>query len=268
MLQVELRMRRSFSVCFVLLLFLVTPAFAEDEDKGFDFIYPLTLRRPVFETLLDLTVSHEKLRRERETELAAELELRVLPWWQVSLEIPALIVDPGKGATFGGLGDIGIENSFRLFKSTDHRAQVTGGFAVRLPSGSKSRGLGGETAIEPFVAGGIILGDFHLLADVAYQWTVNAPGGGERKQEMSGGLAVGYEIAERFLPLLEFKTISMVRGESEDGPKLRRKGQIYLTPGFNLKLFEETTLRFGVQLPVAHAREFDYSVHMGLSVEF
>jgi hypothetical protein len=261
-------MRRSFSVLFVFLLFLATPAFAEEkDDKNVDLMYPLTLRRPVFETLLDLTVTHEKLWHERETELAAELELHLLPWWQVSLEIPAVITDPGKGPTLGGLGDIGIENSFQLFKSLDHRTQMIGGFAVKLPSGSKSRGLGGETAIEPFLAGGIILGNYHLLADAAYEWTLNAPGTGERKQQVSAGLAVGYELTDRFLPLLEFKTVKMVRGENEDGPKLRRKGQAYLTPGFNFELFEETNLRFGVQLPVTHAREFDFSIHLGVSIE-
>ena len=262
-------MTHFFAVLLAVVFFSVAPVLAEDEDKNVELLYPLTLRRPVLETLLDLTATHAKGRDERETELAAEIEWHALPRWLISLEIPAVIVSPENRRTFGGLSDIGIENRFLLFRSLEHQTQVTGGFEVRLPSGSKSRGLGGETTIEPFLAGGIKFNRLQLLADTAYEWVLNSPEHGERKQELGAGLALGYELTEGFLPLLELKTVRMVRGENdENGPKLRRKGQVYLTPGFNLEVLKETTLRFGVELPVTRAREFDYMLRLGVSIEF
>ncbi len=252
-----------------LLLFISVSVSADEGEQNVEFIYPLVVRRPVLETLLDFTVDHDKGRDGRETELAGEIELRALPWWKVALEVPLVIANPGKGTTLGGVGDIGIANSFLLFRSLERQSQVTGGFELKLPTGSKSRGLGGDTAITPFLAGGIRFGKFHLLADAAYGWTINSSSAGERKQEMSGGLAAGCELTERFIPLLELTTVRMVRGANEeDGPTLRGKGQVYLTPGFNFKVAEEAVLRFGVQLPVTSAREFDYAVHMGLTWEF
>lgn len=262
-------MRLIYFLSFVMVLSCAGVAHAEDADKDADLLYPLTIRRPVFETLIDLTAKHEKHADGRETELAAELEYRALPWWKLSFEVPVTIDHANKGHTIGGFGDVGFTNSFRLFHSVEHKAQVIGGFALTLPSGSKHRGLGGETGIEPFFAGGILLGKFHLIGDAAYHWTLNAPGKGEHAQIASAGLAAGYEVTEHFLPLLELKTVRQVRGENEDeGPKLLHKGQVYLTPGINYKFTDETVLRFGVALPVARTREFEYSVQMGLTIEF
>jgi len=257
-------------VLFVALLsFFAVPVLADEAAQKVEFIYPLIVRRPVLETLLDLTVDHEKGRDGRETELVAEIELRALPRWLVALEVPLLITDPEKGATQAGVSDIGISNRFLLLRSIEHQAQVTGGFELTVPSGSKSRGLGGETAIEPFLVGGIRFKEFQLLIDAAYAWTLNSPDPGERKQEFSAGLAAGYELTERFIPLLELTTVRKVRGiNEEDSSALRGKEQIYLTPGLNLKLRDEVVLRFGVQLPVTNAREFDYAIHLGLSWEF
>ncbi len=256
-------------ILLAMILTFAASARGEDNDKDADLMYPLTLRRPVFETLLDLTAKHEKHADGRETELAAELEYRALPWWRLSFEVPVLFNHAQNGPTIGGVSDVGLTNSFRLFKSTEHKSQIIGGLALTLPSGSKHRGLGGDTALEPFLAGGMILENFHLIADAAYRWTVDSPATGEREQVASAGLAAGYEVTEHFLPMLELKTVRLVRGENDsEGPKLLHKGQVYLTPGVNYKLTDETTLRFGVELPVSRTREFEYSIQMGLTVEF
>ncbi len=69
--------------------------------------------------------------------------------------------------------------------------------------------------------------------------------------------------------MLELKTVRLVRGENESvGPKLLHQGQVYLTPGVNYKFTDETTLRFGVELPVSRTREFEYSIQMGLTIAF
>jgi len=239
------------------------------EESNVDLIYPLALRRPIIENELDLTVRHARNLSGRETDLGAELEYHPLSWWQIALGVPVPILNPGRGTTRGGLGDITLENKFLLYRNLERRIQAAGGLEVTIPSGSKSRGLGGETAIEPFLVGGAVFGSLHLMADGAYEWVLNSPDRGERKQEMRTGLALGYALTEKFLPLLEFTTVRLVRGVNQDqGPKLRHKQQFYLTPGFNLKIYEETTLRFGVQLPLTQTREFEYKLHLGLAIEF
>jgi hypothetical protein len=82
---------------------------------------------------------------------------------------------------------------------------------------------------------------------------------------VSVGLAAAYELTERFLTLLEMKTVRLVRGGDT---ALRNKQQFYLTPGINFKFTDEVVLRYGVELPVRSVREFDYGVNLGLSWEF
>jgi len=56
--------------------------------------------------------------------------------------------------------------------------------------------------------------------------------------------------------------------EDEDGPRLRDRLQLYLTPGFNVRPLPGTTVRIGVELPVTDARTFQYAIHAGLVWEF
>jgi hypothetical protein len=249
-----------------LALFFAAPVSAaekEESEEDVEFFYPLTLRRPVIETLFDFTARHQKGHDGRETELAPEIELAVFPWWKVAVELPVLIQNPGHRTTLGGIGDMGIENSFMLFKSHEHQIQLLGGFELKLPSGAKT--LGGETAIEPFLVGGVRFGPVHVIADYGYEWTLHSPESGPRSQELSAGLAAAYELTERFLTLLELKTVRLVRGSDHD---LKGKQQLYLTPGINFKFTDEVVLRYGVELPVRSVREFDYALNLGLSWEF
>src|SRR5690349_10676311 len=98
-------MKRFFAISLLSVVLCAGPALADDEEKEKqpELMYPLTLRRPVFETLLDLTVSHDRLGFERETELAAELEFRALPWWRISAELPFVILHEAHGPTLGGV---------------------------------------------------------------------------------------------------------------------------------------------------------------------
>src|SRR5262249_59028839 len=105
------------------------------------------------------------------------------------------------------VSDIALGTRFLLFRSIERQAQDTGGFELTVPSGSKSRGLGGETAIEPFLVGGIRFKEFQLVIDAAYAWTLNSPDPGERKQEFRSGLEAGYERTERSIPLLELAPV-------------------------------------------------------------
>lgn len=263
-------MRRVGVLLFVLVLGPVASAGAADEEEfNLEFFYPLVTRRPVIERELEFKVAHTKGREGRETEATAALEFPILPRWQIELEIPLAFRDPHEGPAEGGIGDLALENKFLLFKSLEHRALVAVGFETRFPTGSDRRGLGGEAAIEPFAAAGIVLGGFDLLAEVAYEFNLNAHVRGEREQQLTAGLAAGYPLGRHFTPSLEVTTVTRARGtDDEDGPRLRGRTQIYLTPGFNVRPLPRTTLRFGIQLPVTDAKQFDYALRAGAVWEF
>ena len=141
----------------VLFLGLSVSARAQDEEPDIDFFYPLVMRRPVIERELELRLLHEKRRDGRETDVAGGVELPILPRWQVELTVPLIFTDPREGAAQGGVGDLELENKVQLLKSIEHRVLVAVGFELRMPSGSERRGLGGEAAVEPFLAAGIAL---------------------------------------------------------------------------------------------------------------
>ena len=253
----------------VLFLSLSVPARAQNEEPDVDFFYPLVMRRPVIERELELRLLHEKGRDGRETDVAGAVELPILPRWQVELTVPLVFTDPREGAAQGGVGDLELENKVQLLKSIERRVLVAVGFELRMPSGSERRGLGGEAAVEPFLAAGIALGAFDLLGEVAYGWNINSHVHGQPRQELRTGLALGYRPTWWLTPLLELTTVKRTQGpDSEDAARLRGRTQVYLTPGINFRPLPGVTARFGVELPVTDARAFDSTLHSALVWEF
>ena len=107
--------------CF--LSFSAVSASAADEKKEeqyVEFIYPLVTRRPIVENEAACKIKHLRHHEGQETEFSAEGGFRILPFWEAVVEVPAVVIhDRGEG-TRGGLGDIGIENRFLVFKSVPH----------------------------------------------------------------------------------------------------------------------------------------------------
>src|SRR5881628_1428911 len=220
-------------LCALVATSFLLPATAAvaQEEPDIEFFYPVVTRRPVIERELELRVKHEKGRDGRETEMAAAIELPLLPRWQIELE--------------------------------------AAGFELTLPSGSERRGLGGEFAVEPFVSAGIALGPFDLLGNVAYEWNLNSHVEGQWEQQLTVNLALGYRVSWWLTPFLELDSVTRTSGaEDEGGPRLRDRVQLYLTPGFNVRPLPGMTFRAGVQLPLTDALTFDYAVHAGLVWEF
>jgi len=170
---------------------VVRPARAQDGIQNVAFFYPLRTRRPVIERELEVRVEHAKTADGRVTEAAAAVELPILPRWQVEVEVPLIFREPREGAAQGGVGDLRVENKVMVWQSLDWLSQIAVGVESRLPTGSERRGLGGEAAVEPFVTGGIALGDFDLLASVAYEFNVNAHVPGPNEQELTASAAAG-----------------------------------------------------------------------------
>ena len=242
------------------------PARAADDVPGISFFYPLKTRRPVIERELEFTVDHEKGEGGRVTEARAAIEFPILPRWQVELEVPFVFLQERDRTAQAGPGDIEIETKVLVLDSIDPPALVAVGFEGKLPSGSERRGLGGEAAIEPFITGGVALGPFDVLASIAYEWNLNSHVDGPREQELSASAALGWRVHRKFTPLLELSTVTRTRGDNEDG--LLNRTQVYITPGFNVRPLPGMTFRMGIDLPLTHAREFDYAIRSGLVIEF
>ena len=248
------------------LVLAANPACAQDGVQNVAFFYPLRTRRPVIERELEVRVAHAKGRDGRTTEAAAALELPILPRWQVEIEVPLVFQDPKDGEAQGGVGDLSVENKVMVWQSLDWLSQIAVGVEARLPTGSERRGLGGEAAIEPFVSGGIALGDFDLLAAVAYEFNVNAHVRGPNEQELTASAAVGWRVSQRFTPLLELVTVTRTRAAPDD--ELGHRTRVSLVPGFNARVLPRSTFRFGVELPLTRARAADYTVLGGFVKEF
>jgi len=247
------------------LVALVSPVWAQDEEANLEFFYPVVTRRPIIERELEFRTQSSQGDQGTEHDLFGAIEYPILPWWQIELEVPLVISNPSEGPSNTGFGDLTLENKFLLWKSVQHRAQIAGGFELTLPSGSASRGLGGEFNIEPFLTGAVALGSFDLIGELHYEWNLKGPVEGQRDQELAGNLAVGYRATRWFTPFVEMNSVVLVQ-RSDD--KLRGSTQVYLTPGFNIQPLPGMTWRAGVQLPVTGTREFNWVVHSGLVWEF
>jgi hypothetical protein len=248
------------------LVFAAHPARAQDSYQNVSFFYPLRTRRPVIERELELRVEHAKGAEGRTTEAAAALELPIMPRWQVELEVPLIFNDPRDGASQGGVGDVSLETKVAVWQSLEWLSQVAIGVEGRFPTGSERRGLGGEASVEPFVAGGIALGDFDVLASVAYEFNLNANVAGPNEQELTASAAAAWRVTRRFAPLVELVTVTRTRASPDDD--LRGKMRVSIIPGLNAKLLPGTTLRLGVELPLTRARTADYTLLGGFVKEF
>lgn len=252
-----MRPLRGLLLALLVLVPAASAVAADYEEANIEFLYPVVTRRPVIERELEFKIEHEKGREGRATELAAAIEWPILPRWQVELEFPFVIRDPGDSPTVGGLSDITLENKVLLYKSVESRLLVAAGVEVKVPSGSERRGLGGELAVEPFMTAGIALGPVDLLGEVAYEWVLEP----ERGEQLTTGLALGYPAWRRFTPFLELRTVTPTRGDD-------RRTQVYLVPGFNVRPRAGVTIRLGVQVPVTDAKEFDYQIRSAVVWEF
>ena len=257
------------NACALLAFLLLCPVCAwADEEPDIRFFYPIVTRRPVIERELEFGFQRNQSREGNSNTVSAAIEWPLTRWWQLEIEVPFVIQNPREAVSTAGPGDLTVENKFLLWRSIQYLTAVAGGFEVRLPSGSERRGLGGEFSVEPFFTAGIAVGPFDVMAEIAYEWNLNnVPG--QREQELTANLAVGWPVSRWFTPLLELNSVTKIQGAAEEeGPKLRSRTQVYLTPGFNVRPLPGVTFRTGVELPTSSARTFDYRVRAALVWEF
>jgi hypothetical protein len=248
----------------VLIGMLVLPgaARAQDDDYSLEFAYTLLTKRSVIEREIEFKFNYEKGSDGRAFEWVGALEWVLLPRWQIELEIPIVLQDPNEGSQQAGIGDLELTNRVLLYKGLDPPTLVTAGLEAKLPTGSQSRGTGGEASLEPFLAAGMAFGAFDFQASIAYEFGLQKPWG----QQFEAAGAVAYRLSRWFTPLLEVQLTHVTQGEADD--LLLNRTQISILPGFNVRPFPGTTIAVGVEVPVTSAKAFDYAVRALFVYEF
>ncbi len=194
------------------------------------------------------------------------------PIFGLKLSVPFTVIEPrgDDGATVAGLGDVSVLAKSAPLVSARHHFALGGGVAVTLPTGSKSRGLGGVLAVAPMLLAGKgwRLGErlAFVQADARYNWQLNdpVPGEAEREQRFSANLTTALTLSSWLTGILEVNSARVVAGD----PALRDRWQLYVTPGLSVQPAEGWDVRAGIQVPLSGAREFDYGVALQVTRGF
>jgi hypothetical protein len=228
-----------------------------DAGEPLEAFFPLVARRPVIEREIEIRGVHEASRDGRETVTSMAIEGPILPRWGVSLTMPLAFGDPRAGASTAGAGDLELESKVIFSASADGRALAAAGLGLTLPTGSERRGLGGQTALEPFAVVGLAAGDLLIVSDFGYVMTIAGPHRDERR--IHGTLALAHPVGQRLLPLLALTAASTLENRNGRAVSQRGRLELYVTPGMNVRVLPRATLGFGVQVPVTGTRVLDHA---------
>ena len=255
---------RTRMVVVIVSVLLADAAVAAGQERV-DFFHALILRRPVMEQEVETQVRGASGGAGHEVGLTATLDARLARWWQIELTLPFLLREPSNEPSTAGIADIVLENKVLLVESFPRRTLVAAGLDVTVPSGDASRSLGGHAALTPFVTAGIGLGRVEVLTDLGFRWDFDGLDRGER--QVTGGVAVGVPLG-RWTPFIEATTGIELHRASTRVDKTLTATRGTVGPGLNVKLAPGRTLLFGVELPVAGPRLFDYEARVGLVWDF
>lgn len=230
---------------------------------------------PATEVEATFTTSRSKAERGYGFGLSS-IQFAPIPSFGIKLAVPFTIRDPKDGEpTVGGIGDVSLMAKYAALMVPAQQLALSGGLKLTFPTGSQKRGLGGKFALAPFLAGGKGLGPLSLQADLAYSWQLNRPRGvepeeggepvrPEKDQGLTANLTATYSPVEWLALILELNSVTVVRGEEE----LKKRVQLYLTPGVSVRPAQAWDLRAGMQVALTSAKEFDYSLIMILTKGF
>jgi hypothetical protein len=230
---------------------LVSATVAGADEAPHAFFDPLVAIAPGISREANLLFDHARADGDRLTLASIRLQYPVLSWLQFSLEVPAVVREPEAEAWTAGVGDLVLSGQARTWAPRDWPAQVDLGLELTLPTGDASRGLGGSTALRPFVAAGTRLGPLDVVGNVSYQWGLDGPL--DAAEIFQTIVAVGYPV-RRVVPFAELTVVKPVRGIGDLRP------QLTAVPGVEIFLPGNLSLSIGVQLPLGSARAFDQRV--------
>jgi hypothetical protein len=239
------------AVGLALVAALVSATVAGADEQPVAFFDPLLTIAPGIAREANLLFDHARADGDRLTLASVRLQYPVAPWLQFSLEVPAALRETDAEAWTAGIGDVLLSGQARTWAPRDWPAQVDLGLELTLPTGDSSRGLGGSTALRPFVAAGTKAGPLELIGNLSYQWGLDGPlDGAEAFQAI---VAVGYPLRS-IVPFAELTVVKPVRGTDDLRP------QVAAVPGLEIFLPGNLSLSIGVQLPLGSARAFDQRV--------
>jgi hypothetical protein len=262
--------------CVALLAVLAWLAAAAPARADLNLPNTLAAENSMPATALELVVAHADARRERLTGISLSGEYAPVPAFSVKLALPFSVIDPRDAPTVAGLGDARLVLKYSPVMSEELQLVMGGGLRLGVPTGSERRGLGGAFVAEPFLVLGKAFGGFSVQADASFAWRLDRPRtlepeeeGGPRVHPDRGQVAAAnvcavYALTDRVGLILEASTVTVIRGDET----LRKRPQLYLTPGLGVEVVRGWSLRGGIQLPVTRARSFDYNALLILTRTF
>lgn len=234
-----------------------------------DFAHTLLVKRPLMEREVESQVSFRSGSSGRETVGTVALDLPLLPRWQIELALPVLSVQPTDAPSATGIGDLALENKFLLWAPPDRPLMFSAGVDVVMPTGSIDRHLGGTSGVAPFAVVGTKVVGVDILADITYQWLFDVGSPGRDTQIAQSTIAMARAVRPWLTPFIEMRVTTQVTGsELSTGPRVLDRPQLTFTPGLNITLARGRTLLLGIEIPVTHARTFDYGPRLGLVWDF
>jgi hypothetical protein len=198
---------------------------------------------------LDVLVDYLRTGREQLTQLSLRYQQPILPWLQVSVEMPAVFDDPAGGASTLAAGDLLLQSQAVVWTPRAWPAEVDLGLELTLPTGGW-RG-GGSTAVRPFVVGAVKVGPLDVIGNLSYQWFAAGPFSGTNGLQAS--LSVGYPW-RGVVPFAELTVFRPVHGAGAP------ETQLTVGPGFEVFFPWGWSLSVGAQFAVGAARTYDQRV--------
>lgn len=270
---------------FILLMALVclgsVEAGAHEAGSPFSgaFPEPILLHHAHIEDEQKLNFTHfENFRTERGEENAFAMELELAVAWTEDYDLGSEIFIPFSNTGLSndqfGIGDLEIQPIKYAFLNMPETV-LTGALNVTLPTGDKSKGLGGE---ETALGGKLFLDqayrNWYLGINLEYDASVSGPTSSEF--EFAWALTYSFidETGEGVAPakphqtlvptvMLEFISESVLTGEAKG------ENVISLTPG--LQIWHPNTnwkFRVGVGFPLTTDRESDLAVYFQIGNHF
>lgn len=217
-----------------------------------------------------------RTQRGEESALSAEMEL-AFTWlddFRLGSEIFIPFSNTGVSNDKYGIGDIELQPIKYAFLNLPETV-LTGALSVALPTGSESRGLGGE---QTALGGKLFLDkayrNWYLGINAEYEASVSGPTFSE--MEFAGAITYSFidETGNGIAPAMPHQTVVptvMLELVSESVLTGSDKGEdiITLAPGLQLWLPESNwKFRVGVGLPLTSDRENDFAVYFQFGNHF
>lgn len=214
----------------------------------FDFFHPLLGRRPVMEQQIEIQGARWDSAAGNDAAATIAVDYHLLPRLQIESTLPLLWLKPRGVQSQSGIGDIEFEAKSLILASNHGRTMFAAGLDATFPSGNPAKGLGGNTALNPFLTAGTHFRNLELLADFGYIRRLRGPD--VPQQLADGGVAAGFRVLPLIVPFVELR--------AQTGSSINAE------PGVQINLPWGPSLLFGVEKPLTRERDFNTPFRAGL----